>query len=279
MKLWTSNFVFKAPWSQTTEAVWKKYPNEQMPNVLHIDVIEREVTQNGKLRTVRLFGSTFNFPQLIVSILGLPEMCYAIEESEVDLQTQKMTLRTTNWTFSSVLSVKEKLVYTPNTENMNETYLKQGAKVHINGIPFTSYFENMIIDRFDATSKLGRQAMQHVLNKITVENILNTVTNELKQLSQDIDTATSRFNIAQKIEELSRDLDRVSGVINSEIQHFSNKLQTELLQLLHSLDTELSQISIKIKNSEWIDDRELSTDSLYEAVMKAGISVKSENGC
>jgi len=275
MKLWSSNFVFNAPWSQTTEAVWKKYPNDQMPNVSHIDVIDRKVTQDGRLQTTRLIGSQFIFPQVITSLLGLPEMCYAIEFSEVDLKTQKMTLRTVNSTFDSVLSVNEKLVYIPSLEDPNCTLLKQGAKVHINGIPFTSYFEDLLVSGFEATSKLGRTAMQNVLNKITLENILNTVTDELHQLSHDVDTAASKFNIADRMSELSKDLDRASSMIDSEIQHFSDKLHTELVQLLQSLDTEVTQISVKINLSEHGSDLESSKIGLFEAVMKAGISMES----
>lgn len=155
MKLWSSTFTFNAPWEKTTEAVWKKYPSEDTPHVVHIDVIDRKVTEDGRLLTTRLFGSQFNFPQFITSMLGLPEMCYAIELSEVDLKTQKMTLRMINSTFSSVLSVDEKLVYTPNTDNSTETYLSQGATVNINGIPFNNYFEDMLVNRFDATAQLG----------------------------------------------------------------------------------------------------------------------------
>lgn len=277
MKLWSSNFTFNAPWSKTTEAVWKKYPNDQMPNVSHIDVIDRKVTHDGRLQTTRLIGSHFNFPELITSMLGLPEMCYAIEFSEVDLKTQKMTLRTINSTFDSVLSVNEKLVYTPSSDDLNRTHLKQSAKVHVNGIPFTSYFENLLVNGFEATSKLGRTAMQNVLNKITIENILNTVTDELHQLSHDIDTAASKFNIADRISEISKDLDRASSIIDTEVQLFSNKLHYELVQLLQSLDTEITNISVKVNLSGHCSELESSKIGLFEAVMKAGISIESEN--
>ena len=113
-------FFCSAPWKQTTEAVWKKYPNEQMPNVEFIDVIDRKITDDGKLLTTRLFGSQFIFPQLITTLLGLPEMCYAIELSEVDLKTQKMTLQMINYTFGSVLTVNEKLVYSASKTNPDE---------------------------------------------------------------------------------------------------------------------------------------------------------------
>lgn len=288
MKLWSSDCVFKAPWKQTTEAVWKKYPNGEMPNVRHIDVLDRKVTPEGKLLTTRLIGSEFNFPQLITSLLGLPAMCYAIEYSEVDLKLQKMTLQTLNSTFCSVLSVNEKLTYAPSTENPNETVLKQTAKVHINGIPFTDYFENMIVNRFDSTSAVGRKALQKVLDTLTIENILNRVTSELRQLSHEVDCTTCRlkdvFCISEKMEELSQDLNRASSMINSEFQYYSDKFQAEVTQLLQSLDNELSQISIKISVSDLEEDLsqygdELMTSKvgLFEAVVNAGISLKLDS--
>jgi len=281
MKLWSSNFVFSAPWNRTTEAVWKKYPNDEMPNVKHIDVLDRKVTEDGRLLTTRLIGSEFNFPQLIVKLLGLPEMCYAIEFSEVDLKTQKMTLRTINSTFCSVLSVNERLVYTPNRDCPNQTCLKQGAKIHIKGIPFNTYFEDMIVYGFESTSALGRKALQNVLNEITIESILNTIANKLQELSHDIDTAANKFdnafNILERMGELSKDLDRAGCMINTEINNFSNRLHSELSQLLQSLDNELSTIEVKINLPEHFRDLESSKIGLFEAVMDAGLSAKSEN--
>lgn len=286
MKLWSSDCVFNAPWKQTTEAVWKKYPNDEMPNVRHIDVLDRKVTSDGKLLTTRLIGSEFNFPQLITSILGLPSMCYAIEYSEVDLIAQKMTLQTLNSTFCSVLSVNEELTYTPNIENPKETVLKQTAKVHINGIPFTDYFEDMIVSRFDSTSKNGRKALQKVLDILTIENIINHVTSELRQLSHEVDCTTCRFKdvfcISEKMGELSKDLNQASSMINSEFRYYSNKFQAEVTQVLENLDNELSQISVKIglldvKGGELSlhgDELITSKIGLFDAVMKAGIALQ-----
>jgi len=279
MKLWSINHVFSAPWRQTCEAVWKKYPNDQQPNVKTIDVLDRKVTADGRLVTTRLFGSQFAFPSLIVSLLGLPDICYAIEYSEVDLSTQTMTLRMINSTFGSVLSVDEKLVYTRNpADPLNETVLKQGARISISGIPFTGYFEDMLVSRFDDSSKVGRSAVQNVVNTITVENILKTVTKELQQLSHEVDSAANRiddaFSISEKMAELSKDLDRASGMINTEIKCFSDKLQSEFEQILRTLENELSQISVKVNLPESCGRAfESSNIRLFEAVVKAGIPV------
>merc|ERR1712168_1741145 len=49
MKLWSTNHIFSAPWKCTTEGVWKKYPNERQPHVKTIDVLDRHVTEDGRL--------------------------------------------------------------------------------------------------------------------------------------------------------------------------------------------------------------------------------------
>ena len=127
----------------------------------------------------------------------------------------------------------------------------------------------------------GRKAIQNVLKKITIENILSTVTNELHELSSDVDQAASKldfeFNITERVLELSKDLEQATSMINSEIQLFSNKLHTEFLQLIRTLNSELSQVVVKIKLSEHGSNVDLSKISLCEAVTQAGISGKSRN--
>lgn len=276
MKFWTSGFEFNAPWKQATEAVWKKYPNEHQPNVEHIDVLDRKITADGKLLTTRLFGSHFSFPKLITTLLGLPEICYAIELSEVDLKTQQMTQQMINVTFGSVLTVNEKLVYSQSKDHPEKTSLDQSATVTIAGIPYPDYFENMIVSQFDSTSKLGRKAIQQKIQTVTVEGILNTIERELSLLTSEINRTTMdvKFNLTERVLELYRDLDRAAGLINTEIQSFSEKLQSEFLQVIKSLDSELSQVVVKLRLSEGGDDIELSRISLSEAVQRAGITAQ-----
>jgi len=276
MKFWSINDVFSAPWGCTTEAVWKKYPNDDQPNVKSIDVLERRVTEDGRLLTTRLFGSQFSFPSLIVSLLGLPDMCYAIEYSEVDLKTQTMILRQVNSTFGSVLSVDETLVYTPSQENSNATHVNQSAKIGICGIPFPSYFEDMIIDNFGKNSSVGRSVVKRTVNTLGVENIIDKVTKELRELSHEMDITASRIDdtFSEKMAELAKDLDRASCMINDEIKNISSSLHSEMLQILNGLESELSQISVKVNLSKYGCTFESSKIGLLDAVMRAGITVK-----
>jgi hypothetical protein len=165
-------------------------------------------------------------------------------------------------------------------ENPQETCLEQSAMVHINGIPFPHYFEDMLVTRFESTSKLGRQAITNMLNKITIEDILTAVQKELSELSVEMDNAANKldneFNITQRISELSDDLERAAMIFNSELQSFSEKLQTEILDGIKSLDSELSQVVVKVKLSgDYNGDIDEQKIGLSEAIINAGISAQS----
>jgi len=275
MKFWSVNDVFSAPWRCTTEAAWKKYPNDEQTHVKSIDVLDRRVTDDGRLLTTRLFGSQFNYPRLITSLLGLPEMQYAIEYSEVDLKTQTMILRQVNSTWSYVLSVDESIVYTPSRENSNLTNVNQSAKISINNriIPMPGYFENMIVNNFEKNSAVGRSVVQKTVSTLGVGVMIGKVTQELRELSEEIDT-TAIDLLSDKMSELAKDLDRASSMINNEIQCISSNLQSEMLQIIDNLETELSQISLKVNLSKYGCTFESSKSGLLDAVMRAGITVK-----
>jgi len=273
MKLWTKEHTFSHPWQNVTEAAWKKYPNEHNTNVKAIDVLDRKVT-DGRLETTRIFGSNWNFPSLLATILGLPEMCYAVEHSEVDLKEQRMELKMINYTFWGILAVEETLVYQGNKQNPNETHLTQDAKIHVQGISFSNYFEDLLISNYDVNSGKGRTAIEQVVHKIKIENILDAVTEELQELKNDIDSATtkldSEFHLSDKINTLAKDLDNASDIINTELSKFSSYLGGELSQLVTRLSTELDQITVKVSNID-SDTKQLR---ITEAVKKAGIGVK-----
>jgi len=279
MKLWSTEHIFSHPFKKVTEAAWRKYPNEQNTNVVAIDVLDRNVTSEGKIHTTRIFGSHWHLPQLITALLGMPEMCYAVEHSEVDLKNEKMTLNMINYTFWGILAVEETLVYEPNKENINETLLTQSAIISINGIQFSSYFEGVLVNNFESTSQKGRSALEQVLNKIKVENMLDAVRYELTELSSDLDKATAKFDseyhVSDRIQNISEDLDRATSFINTELQHVSSKLKNEFDTLVNKLDTEIHQISIELKTKNDINSSNQQT--LTSAVKQAGITAIQSN--
>lgn len=84
-----------------------------------IDVIDRKVTEDGRLLTTRIFGSNWNLPTIITNLFGMPESCYAVEHIEVDPVNKKMILKMVNYTFWGLMAVKEHIVYEPCASDSN----------------------------------------------------------------------------------------------------------------------------------------------------------------
>jgi len=274
MKYWSTEHIFNYPWKNVTEAAWKKYPNEQNTNVLTLDVFDRKCSSEGVLSSTRIFGSKMNLPRFITALLGMPEVCYAVEHSVVDLKNEKMTLKTLNYTFWGMLACHETLIYEPNGINASETKLTQSAQISINGIQFSNYFEGVIANGFESTSKRGRSALQQVLDKIKIENMLEAVKYELNDLSQELDKTTTKldceFHLTDRINKLGDDLEDAVSFMNSEFNDLSSKIKSELNQLISKLDQEINQISIEFDMKS--DSRK--HNKLIDAVQQAGISVK-----
>lgn len=115
MKIWTSQHTFESvpciyiwillwwfclivdrhPWPTVVAATWRKYPNPMNPAVVGIDVVDRRL-ESGVLKSHRLISSEWCLPGWATRILGADKTCFASEHSEVDPQSQTMTLRSKN---------------------------------------------------------------------------------------------------------------------------------------------------------------------------------------
>ena len=273
MKFWSTEHTFTHPWNKVTEAAWRKYPNEQNTNVVAIDVIDRKCTADGVLSTTRIFGSHWNLPRVITSLFGMPEMCYAVEQSVVDMKNKKMTLKMVNYTFWGMLACEETLVYEPSKESRSETSLTQSAKISVNGIHFSNYFEGIIVNNFEGNSKKGQSALDQVLSKIKIENMLDAVNFEINELSSEIDKIDAEYHVTERLQKLGEELEEAASFINSELHQFSSKIKSDLNQLITTLDSQLNQISIEIDIKNASDTQ--ANSCLADAVKQAGITVKT----
>ena len=152
------------PWDTVVQAVWRKYPNPMNPAVVGIDVIDRDISNNGVMKTHRLISCEWGLPNWAQRILGTDRTCYASEHSEVDPSNKTMTLQSKNvcknrshlsfqwflifiWfqlSFCNELSIVERLTYSPHPTQPESTLLKQEAVVTVHGIPLSSYFEDFV---------------------------------------------------------------------------------------------------------------------------------------
>lgn len=196
------------------------------PNVKAIDVVDRKITDDGRLLTTRIFGSHWNLPSLITTLFGMPEMCYAVEHIEVDPKLKRMTLKMINYTFLGLMAVEETVVYEPSISDPNITLMTQGAKISVTGVSFKDYFEGVIVNNFSANSSNGRMALEQVIAKINLEDIMDAVN--------------------EGITDMSKSFDKAMSILDSEVEQFAKKVNFEFTQLVNKIDQELSQIHINI---------------------------------
>lgn len=57
---------FDRPWNVVTFAAWNKYPNDNSPQVLNVDILNRSVNpETGVLHTERLLTCRQNLPSIL----------------------------------------------------------------------------------------------------------------------------------------------------------------------------------------------------------------------
>jgi len=253
MKLWSSEYLFGHSWERVTQALWRKYPNKLNPNVVAVDVIDRKVAEDGTLHTVRVLGTNWNLPVFVSAILGIPDMMYAMEYSIVDPASKTMSIKSVNYTFSSVAEVQESIKYFQNQDNSSTT-MTHDAVIKVSGISFKDYCEGLIASGFDVNAMKGRQAIEQVIAKISLEGILQSINEEMDELSKELDSVTSKFN---------HEIGEISSKLNSEFMSFVQKLSHQLDHL---------SISVNTDNQTQMSEHFIATPSLTTAVKNAGFA-------
>lgn len=197
MKIWTSEHTFNHPWETVAQAAWRKYPNPMNPAVIGTDVIERKVV-DGVLVTHRLVSSKWFFPRWAQALIGTAKICYASEKSEVNPNEREMTLKTRNLTFCHYIAVDETVWYTPHPSDASKTLLKQEAVVTVQGVPLSSYMEDLLTNKISLNAGKGRQAIEWVIGKIDSEikelasSACKSTDELLSQTKKSLDDITSK---------------------------------------------------------------------------------------
>eukprot|EP00049_Salpingoeca_infusionum_P012804 m.237777 g.237777 ORF g.237777 m.237777 type:complete len:186 (-) comp15277_c1_seq7:390-947(-) len=167
MKFWESVHTFNHPWSFVSSGHWRKYPNPFNPAVLSTDIVERNVTPEGTLRTTRLLtmNTEFPIPSWASSMINIGRL-HAIEHSEVNPEQQTLKFVSQNITFCSILTIKETITYRPDPTDSEKTIMEQNAEI---SVPSMSFVEKTIASTIATNSQKGREAMEWVVDKIKEE--------------------------------------------------------------------------------------------------------------
>ncbi|NWI02579.1 PLD3A protein, partial [Tichodroma muraria] len=177
-------FLYRHPWDTVIKAAMRKYPNPMNPCVVGVDVLDRSLDNQGRLHSHRLLSTEWGLPSIVKAILGTSRtLTYIEEHSVVDPVEKKMELCSTNITLTNLVSVDERLVYTPHPENPEKTVLTQEAIITVKGISLSSYLESLMANTISSNARKGRDALEWVISK------LNTELEELKSTREGIKPA------------------------------------------------------------------------------------------
>ncbi|XP_054897977.1 PRELI domain containing protein 3A isoform X1 [Poeciliopsis prolifica] len=172
MKIWSTEHIFSYPWETVIKAAMRKYPNPMNPNVVGVDVLDRSLDSEGRLHSHRLLSTEWGLPSIVRAILGTNHtQTYVKEHSIVDREVKKMELCSTNITLTNLISVDERLVYTPHPENPEVTVLTQEAIITVKGVSLSSYLEGLMVRSMSANARKGWDAIEWVIQNSEGDNV------------------------------------------------------------------------------------------------------------
>uniref|UniRef100_I3MSP2 PRELI domain containing protein 3B-like n=1 Tax=Ictidomys tridecemlineatus TaxID=43179 RepID=I3MSP2_ICTTR len=160
MKIWTSEHVFDHLWENVTTA---KYPNPMNPSVVGVDVLNRHVDPSGRLHSHRLLSTEWGLPSIVKT------KTYVQEHSVVDPVEKTMELKSTNISFTNMVSGDERLIYKPHPQDPEKTILTQEAIISGQGFSLSSYLEGLMATTISSNASKGREAMEWVIHKLNAE--------------------------------------------------------------------------------------------------------------
>lgn len=170
MKVFASDYTFNYSWDEVSTANWRKYCpwNDKSTHVKAVDTLSRGIEPStGILRTERLITCYQSAPKWVLSLFGGSEVSYVYEVSYVDPMTKKVTMCSTNLTWSNVLNVRETVVYQPSRLTPDkQTEFQQEAMITAlctGWQKIKNKVEEASIERFSQNAKRGREGFEAVL--------------------------------------------------------------------------------------------------------------------
>ncbi|XP_037676801.1 PRELI domain containing protein 3B-like [Choloepus didactylus] len=138
--------------------------------VVGVDVLDRHIDPSGKLHSHRLLSTEWGLPSIVKSIIGAARTkTYVQEHSVVDPVERTMELKSTNISFTNMVSVDERLIYKPHSQDPEKTVLTQEAIITVKGVSLSSYLEGLMASTISSNANKGREAMEWVIHKLNAE--------------------------------------------------------------------------------------------------------------
>ena len=160
------NEVFNFTWHEVVCGFWRRYPNAHSKHVLSEDVLEREVREDGTLRTLRLIAKTNPLPRWggMVFSKKLKKVCHVFEESIINPETNEMTVYTWNLDYRNMMDVQEKMTLTVDSSSTNATNFFRQGWVDSSLVGFRRILRQFGLARWKSNAKKSFTGYLHVLN-------------------------------------------------------------------------------------------------------------------
>jgi hypothetical protein len=185
MKVFSNDCTFDYSWEEVSTANWRKYCpwNEKSTHVIAVDTIARHVDPATgivrlsrspasstsiltlyQLRTERLITCRQSAPKWLSALMGGTETSHVFETSYVDPVSKKVTMTSSNMTWSNILSVQETVVYQP--LSTTQTQFVQDAKITAlcgGWQKVKNAVEEATVTRFSENARKGKEGFEAVL--------------------------------------------------------------------------------------------------------------------
>jgi len=167
MKVFSNDCTFDYSWEEVSTANWRKYCpwNDKSTHVIAVDILSRQVDPaTGILRTERLITCKQSAPKWLATLMGGTETSHVLETSYVDPASKKVTMVSSNMTWSNILSVQETVVYQP--LSATQTQFVQDAKITAlcgGWQKVKNAVEEATVTRFSENARKGKEGFEAVL--------------------------------------------------------------------------------------------------------------------
>lgn len=173
------------------------------PHVTNVDYLSRRIDPiTGHLHTERLLSCKQNAPEFFLKLVGGQNSSIVYERSVVDLEGKRLVLKSTNLTYSHLLTIEETCTYEPyassidneQTQTVNGTtteWTRFTQEARISSFSAWNYLrdalEDFSVNRFQANAHKGRAALEIVLNGL-INDTKNLVTEKFGEFGEEVDT-------------------------------------------------------------------------------------------
>ncbi|KAG9243014.1 PRELI-like family-domain-containing protein [Calycina marina] len=167
MRVFSNDCSFSYSWEEVSTANWRKYCpwNDKSTHVIAVDTLSRHVDpDSGILRTERLITVKQSAPKWLSSLMGGSDTSHVFEISYVDPAAKKVTMTSSNMTFSNIITCHETVVYKPLSDNKTQ-FLQEAKITAVCGgwQKIKNAVEEASVARFSENARTGREGFESVL--------------------------------------------------------------------------------------------------------------------